>query len=390
MSLPHRSVLVGVAALIDARVRRTRASAAEPDRGRSAAPAAPPRSPTATSSCSRTAPSPARRVAATAQRRWPPGTAAAWPAPTRAALRGFEIRVERDRPPRGSPPTRPSRTSSRTTPCTIDRHPDQPAVLGPGPDRPAQPAAEQLVHLPEHGRADVHAYIIDTGIRITHTDFGGRATSGFDAVDGGTADDCNGHGTHVAGTVGGTTYGVAKGVQLVARPRAQLPGQRHQRPGRRRHRLGDRQRGQAGRGQHEPRRRRQQRRSTPRSATRSTPASPTRSRPATATSSATGRTPATTRRPGSPTAITVGATQSNDAAASLLQLRHLRRHLRAGRRTSRRPGTPATPPRTRSAAPRWRRRTWPARPRSCLQANPTWTPAAGPRHAGQHRHHRTW
>lgn len=62
----------------------------------------------------------------------------------------------------------------------------------------------------------VRAYIIDTGIRTTHTDFGGRAESGYDAVDGGTADDCNGHGTHVAGTVGGSTYGVAKGVSLVA------------------------------------------------------------------------------------------------------------------------------------------------------------------------------
>jgi len=62
----------------------------------------------------------------------------------------------------------------------------------------------------------VKAYIIDTGIRFDHSQFGGRAESGFDAVDGGTADDCNGHGTHVAGTVGGMTYGVAKGVTLVA------------------------------------------------------------------------------------------------------------------------------------------------------------------------------
>ncbi len=60
------------------------------------------------------------------------------------------------------------------------------------------------------------AYIIDTGIRFSHNEFGGRAVSGFDAVDGGSADDCHGHGTHVAGTVGGTTYGVAKGVALVA------------------------------------------------------------------------------------------------------------------------------------------------------------------------------
>jgi subtilisin family serine protease len=64
--------------------------------------------------------------------------------------------------------------------------------------------------------AGVTAYIIDTGIRFSHSEFGGRATSGLDAVDGGSADDCNGHGTHVAGTVGGADYGVAKGVSLIA------------------------------------------------------------------------------------------------------------------------------------------------------------------------------
>jgi subtilisin family serine protease len=63
----------------------------------------------------------------------------------------------------------------------------------------------------------VTAYILDTGIRISHQEFGGRASDGFDAVDGSLpAADCNGHGTHVAGTVGGSTYGVAKGVTLVA------------------------------------------------------------------------------------------------------------------------------------------------------------------------------
>jgi len=61
---------------------------------------------------------------------------------------------------------------------------------------------------------NVTAYIIDTGIRYTHNDFGGRASFGFDAVGTGGVD-CNGHGTHVAGTVGGNTYGVAKGVRLV-------------------------------------------------------------------------------------------------------------------------------------------------------------------------------
>ena len=64
--------------------------------------------------------------------------------------------------------------------------------------------------------ASVHAYIIDTGIRFTHQTFGGRAVSGRDAVDNDNdATDCNGHGTHVAGTVGGSQYGVAKAVQLV-------------------------------------------------------------------------------------------------------------------------------------------------------------------------------
>ena len=63
----------------------------------------------------------------------------------------------------------------------------------------------------------VKAYIIDTGIRFTHTQFGGRAIKGVDEVTpGGSASDCNGHGTHVSGTVGGSTYGVAKAVTLVA------------------------------------------------------------------------------------------------------------------------------------------------------------------------------
>lgn len=62
----------------------------------------------------------------------------------------------------------------------------------------------------------VTAYIVDTGIRLSHLQFGDRAVSGYDAIDGGSADDCDGHGTHVAGVVGGSTYGVAKQVRLVA------------------------------------------------------------------------------------------------------------------------------------------------------------------------------
>ncbi|HEY3221192.1 MAG TPA: S8 family peptidase [Gemmatimonadales bacterium] len=65
----------------------------------------------------------------------------------------------------------------------------------------------------------VNVYIIDTGIWTSHPDFGGRADNVYDALTfnllgGVTGEDCNGHGTHVAGTIGGTTYGVAKGVSL--------------------------------------------------------------------------------------------------------------------------------------------------------------------------------
>ncbi len=64
--------------------------------------------------------------------------------------------------------------------------------------------------------AGVHAYIIDTGIYSAHQEFTGRIGDGFDAIDGGSPDDCDGHGTHVAGILGGTVSGVAKGVTLHA------------------------------------------------------------------------------------------------------------------------------------------------------------------------------
>lgn len=61
--------------------------------------------------------------------------------------------------------------------------------------------------------SSVYVYVIDTGIYTSHSDFGGRASNVYDAF-GGSGQDCNGHGTHVAGTIGGANYGIARGVRL--------------------------------------------------------------------------------------------------------------------------------------------------------------------------------
>ena len=62
----------------------------------------------------------------------------------------------------------------------------------------------------------VTAYVIDTGVRVSHNEFGNRASHGYDFIDNDAdATDCNGHGTHVAGTIGGSAYGVAKNVNIV-------------------------------------------------------------------------------------------------------------------------------------------------------------------------------
>ncbi len=95
---------------------------------------------------------------------------------------------------------------------------EQPNPPSWGLDRVDQPdlPLNQRYTYPDGGGEGATAYVLDSGARLTHQDFSGRITSGPDFIDNDTnASDCNGHGTHVAGTVGGTNYGVAKKVKLV-------------------------------------------------------------------------------------------------------------------------------------------------------------------------------
>lgn len=75
---------------------------------------------------------------------------------------------------------------------------------------------DNAFHYPDHAGAGVDMYTIDTGIYISHADFGGRAKWGYTAPAGATDDDKNGHGTHCSGTMAGTAYGIAKKANLIA------------------------------------------------------------------------------------------------------------------------------------------------------------------------------
>jgi subtilisin family serine protease len=115
-----------------------------------------------------------------------------------------ELRAD-DRVRSVTPDVRVHSTATQTDPTWgLDRI-DQRAVAGNGSYRY------------DTTGAGVTAFVIDTGIRLSHSQFGGRAASGYDFVDYDTnASDCAGHGTHVAGTIGGSTYGAAKGVRSVS------------------------------------------------------------------------------------------------------------------------------------------------------------------------------
>ncbi|MFF3869388.1 S8 family serine peptidase [Micromonospora sp. NPDC001898] len=133
----------------------------------------------------------------------------------RAALRGFEARL-------------PERAARRLAADPAVAYVEQNHVVSLAAGVQLNPPSWGLDRIDQHllplnqqyaypnTAPGVRAYVVDTGIRATHVDFTGSVGGGYDAVDGALpADDCNGHGTHIAGTVGGQQYGVAKDVRLV-------------------------------------------------------------------------------------------------------------------------------------------------------------------------------
>ncbi|MFE0544774.1 S8 family peptidase [Streptomyces sp. NPDC058891] len=132
------------------------------------------------------------------------------------ALNGYAVRVD-ERQARRLAADSHVASVVQDTRVTLDHYQKNPPSWGLDRiDQPNQPLDHGYTW-PEPAGAGVTVYVIDTGIRISHKDFGGRAGYGWDFVDNDrTASDANGHGTHVAGTTVGTRYGVAKRAKVVA------------------------------------------------------------------------------------------------------------------------------------------------------------------------------
>ncbi|MFF6787289.1 S8 family serine peptidase [Streptomyces sp. NPDC012510] len=132
------------------------------------------------------------------------------------ALNGYSVRVDEKQARRLAADHRVASVVQDTQVTYDHRQPDPPSW---GLDRVDQSnlPLDKSYTWPESAGKGTTVYVIDTGIRITHKDFGGRASHGWDFVQNDrTAQDGNGHGTHVAGTVAGTTHGVAKKARVVA------------------------------------------------------------------------------------------------------------------------------------------------------------------------------
>ncbi|MEH0939142.1 S8 family peptidase [Micromonospora psammae] len=210
MGLPHRSVLVGVAALAMV-ATATPATAAEPTGAIRAAGGA-----TAVADSYIVVfkdSAVARTAIGSSVNRLVKRHGGAVARTYSAAVRGAEIRVDARAAARIAADPAVAYVEQNHTVSLAGTQANPPSWGLDRIDQRALPLNSSYTYPNTAG--NVTSYVVDTGIRISHTDFGGRATWGTNTVDTNNTD-CNGHGTHVAGTVGGTAYGVAKATRLVA------------------------------------------------------------------------------------------------------------------------------------------------------------------------------
>ncbi|MBH5338699.1 S8 family peptidase [Streptomyces pactum] len=130
-----------------------------------------------------------------------------------AALRGFAVRMTERQAKKLAADPSVARVEADGVAYAVGTQPNPPSWGLDRIDQRDLPVDRSYTYRTASG---VDAYIVDSGIRMSHQDFGGRAVSGYDFIDDDSnASDCHGHGTHVAGTVGGNSYGVAKDVKLI-------------------------------------------------------------------------------------------------------------------------------------------------------------------------------
>ncbi|WP_256103528.1 S8 family peptidase [Streptomyces sp. ODS05-4] len=131
-----------------------------------------------------------------------------------AALRGFAVNMTEEQARKLAADPSVARVEADAAAYAVDTQTNPPSWGLDRIDQRSLPVDKAYTY--PTTASNVTAYIVDSGVRLSHRDFGGRAVSGYDFIDNDSnASDCHGHGTHVAGTVGGSAHGVAKGVKLV-------------------------------------------------------------------------------------------------------------------------------------------------------------------------------